>query len=309
MTDQQGAVNDDDISRASSDDDHLAQSTLATSGSALVLVATPIGNIGDISARAIQVLGDADLVCCEDTRHTGQLLKRLGIEVNQLISLNAHNEVQRADDVVARIRNGEMVVLVSDAGSPVISDPGDRLVSRVIDEGLTVTTVPGPTAVIAALCVAGLPAERFRFEGFLPRKGGERRSRLEDIAQSLVTCVIYESPLRVAKTLLDLEEMCGADRRVAVVRELTKMYEETWRGTLGEATARINPTERGEHVIVVGPAAPAVPVQNGQFTQELRGLVAAGLSRRDAASALEILLGVPHRSAYKAALEIESETK
>jgi 16S rRNA (cytidine1402-2'-O)-methyltransferase len=309
MTELPGPIIDDQIPATGVADDQVVSSQVRSRRGELVLVATPIGNLGDISARAIETLRDADIICCEDTRHTGQLLKRLDIDVKQLISLHAHNEAQRADDVVVRIRSGEVIALVSDAGSPVISDPGYRLVSRVIDEGLSITTVPGPSAVIAALCVAGLPAERFCFEGFLPRKGSERRSRLEHIAQSSSTSVIYESPLRVSKTLVELADLCGADRRVAVVRELTKMYEETWRGTLGEAIARTNPTERGEHVIVVGPVSVAESTQASEFSDEFRRLRTAGLSRRDAASALEILLGISHRDAYQAALEMDKDGK
>ena len=287
---------------------HGPHEDLGTYAGTLVLVATPIGNVGDISARACALLSEADVVCCEDTRHTGQLMKRLGIEPTRMLSLHAHNEVTRADEVIGRLREGEMIALVSDAGTPVISDPGERLVARVIDAGLPVTTAPGPSALVAAISIAGLPAARFCFEGFLPRVGADRRSRIQRIATSPVTSVLYESPLRVSKTLAELADACGDDRRVTVARELTKLHEHIWRGTLGDARAR-NEVERGEHVIVIAPA-PAVEVDGApDLSEALARLRGAGLSRRDVASALEILLGIPHRVAYQAAHAVEKDEK
>ncbi len=275
----------------------------------LVLVATPIGNLGDISRRAIEILSRADVVCCEDTRHTGTLLKLLGIVPKRLISLHEHNEVGRSAEIVDRIARGELVALVSDAGTPVISDPGERLVASVVAAGLVVSTIPGPSAAIAALSISGLPAERFAFLGFLPRKGRGREVLLEAVANSQMTSILYESPLRVPETLEALRTSCGPDRSVAVVRELTKLHEEVWRGTLAEAVARVGVERRGEHVIVVSPAASSPQRPNVDLAERLGRLVAAGLSRRDAASALEILLEVPHRVAYQAALGVESSVK
>ena len=275
----------------------------------LVLVATPIGNLGDISRRAIETLSHADLVCCEDTRHTGQLLKKLGIEPKRLLSLHEHNEAERAAEIVDRIIRGDLVALVSDAGTPVISDPGERLVASVVAAGLVVSTIPGPSAAIAALSISGLPAERFAFVGFLPRKGRGREAQLDVIATSEVTSILYESPLRVRETLEVLRESCGSDRNIAIVRELTKLHEEVWRGTLAESVARVDVERRGEHVIVVGPAKARLAGSKEDFIERLGRLIEAGLSRRDAASALEILLEVPHRVAYQAALGAEPTAK
>ncbi|HUY07748.1 MAG TPA: 16S rRNA (cytidine(1402)-2'-O)-methyltransferase [Acidimicrobiales bacterium] len=288
--------------------DGAMHGTIGVAGS-LVLVATPIGNTGDMSRRAMETLGRADLVCCEDTRHTGQLFKMLGIRPKQLLSLHEHNEARRGDEIVDRIIRGDMVALVSDAGTPLISDPGERLVSRVVAAGLLVSTVPGPSAVVASLSISGLPADRFLFEGFLPRKGRSREMRLRAIAGAGVTSVVYEAPRRVKETLEELLEVCGPDRNIAIVRELTKMHEEVWRGTLGQAVARQDAETRGEHVIVLGAAVSGTAEPIGDATEELGFLLAAGLSRRDAASALEILRGIPHRVAYQLALNVEPKEK
>jgi 16S rRNA (cytidine1402-2'-O)-methyltransferase len=273
-------------------------------GGALVLVSTPIGNVGDISDRAKESLRRADLVCCEDTRHTGRLLKRLDIHATKLAALHAHNEMQKSTEIAGRIRGGEVVALVCDAGTPIISDPGGRLVAFIIAEGLPVTAVPGPCAVIDALVLSGLPAERFTFEGFLARKGGDRQQQIDRIARSTATSLIYESPLRLLKTLGDLAEACGSDRRVAIARELTKLHEQIWRGTLGQSLSPGELSERGEQVIIVAPAAESQSVEGGELREALERLRTAGLGRRDSVSAIEILLGAPHREVYQMALEM-----
>lgn len=280
----------------------------AASGS-LVLVATPIGNIGDIGSRAIEALRVADLICCEDTRHTGQLLKRLDVSARQLLSLHAHNEAERVEEIIRRVDRGEVVALVSDAGTPLIADPGGHLVARTISAGLRVTTIPGPSAVVAALSISGLPADRFCFEGFLPRQGRARQDRLLAIADSKSTTVIYESPLRVRDTLQDLLVACGPDRLVSVVRELTKLYEEVWRGTLRDATQRLEASDRGEHVVIIAPAPDQTTSSHKDIDSALERLFAAGLSRRDAVSAVEILHEVSHHVAYERALRIETKGK
>ncbi len=274
-------------------------------GGALVVVATPIGNMGDISSRAIEVLSHAAVICCEDTRHSGRLLKRLNIHARRLLSLHEHNEGERAREIVERIGRGELIALISDAGTPAISDPGAHLVASVIAAGGEVTTVPGPSAVIAALVVSGLPTDRFTFEGFLPRRGGERHRRLQRIAGSEVTTIVYESPVRVRRTLAELEALCGPTRTVVIARELTKLHEELWRGTLGESLAREESVERGEHVLVLGPNPAMVPPEGTDVIAALQLLKTAGLARRDAVSAVELLLKVRHRVAYQAALDIE----
>ena len=271
----------------------------------LVVVATPIGNVGDLSPRAATRLEEADVVCCEDTRHTGQLLARMGLKAARLVSLHAHNERERVPEVLALLEGGALVALVSDAGTPAISDPGELLISAAIAAGHSVTTVPGPSAALGALVVAGLGTARWRFEGFLPRRGRQRAARLGEIASAPHPSVIYEAPQRVAATLADLALACGPERRVAVCRELTKRFEETWRGTLAEAcehTAAVVP--RGEHVLVVGGAAPTQVSEPS--AEELRMAVerrmAAGSSRRQAAGEAAAELKVSKRLAYETSL-------
>ena len=276
----------------------------------LVVVATPIGNLADLSRRAAEVLATAAVVCCEDTRHTGRLLELAGVKARRLLSLHAHNEVAQIGAVLELLGGGAQVALVSDAGTPVISDPGGRLVGAVIGAGHRVTVVPGPSAGLAALVVSGLDVDRFRFEGFLPRKGAARRSRLGEIAASPCPTVVFEAPNRVAETLGDLLEAAGADRRVVVARELTKLHEEVWRGRLDEARARANAVApRGEHVLVVDAAPPPPPRTDADARAAIGRLVAAGIGLREATSAVEILLGVSHRDAYAAALAVRGATR
>ncbi|MCU1491045.1 MAG: rRNA ((1402)-2-O)-methyltransferase [Acidimicrobiaceae bacterium] len=270
----------------------------------LVLVATPIGNLGDLAPRAVAALAEADLVACEDTRHSGRLLAAAGIKAKRLTSLHGHNEAARIDEVLELLSSGGTVALISDAGTPLVSDPGARLVEAAARSGAVVSTIPGPSAVLAALVVSGLGTSHWRFEGFLPRKGSERRERLARLACSDETSVCYESPRRVAATLAELAEVCGPDRRVCVARELTKLHEEVWRGTLGEAVARAVATEaRGEHVIVLDAAPAAEAAGAGELVAAITRLLEAGLARRDAAIAAEVLLGAAHRDAYSASLE------
>ncbi|MCB1284066.1 MAG: 16S rRNA (cytidine(1402)-2'-O)-methyltransferase, partial [Microthrixaceae bacterium] len=196
------------------------------------LVATPIGNLGDISSRAVKALTDATLIACEDTRRTGQLLRHLGIGHRPFVVLNDHTEREVVDRLVAAATGGERVALVSDAGMPAISDPGYLLVRAAIAAGVDVEVIPGPSASLAALVVSGLATDRFVFEGFLPRKGAERSRRLADVASQPRTVVLYEAPHRVRRTVADLVDACAPERRVALARELTKLHEEVWRGTL-----------------------------------------------------------------------------
>ena len=202
----------------------------------LYLVATPIGNLGDISSRALETLRSVAFIACEDTRHSRVLLDHFGIS-RETVSLPAFAEGQRAGRILDRIGAGEDCALVTDAGSPGISDPGEKLVAEALERGITVVPVPGPTALVAALSAFGLPTGRFHFLGFLPRKGPERRAMLEEVAQLSATLVLYESPRRLGETLVDLQEAWG-DRRACVARELTKLHEEFARGTLSELAAR-----------------------------------------------------------------------
>ena len=273
-------------------------------GGALVLVGTPIGNLGDLSPRAVRALTDADVVYCEDTRHSRKLLTHSGIVGASLRSLHEHNEDDRIDEVVAAVAGGATVVLVSDAGMPGVSDPGSRLVAAVAAAGLTVSVVPGPSAVLAALVTSGLPTDRFCFEGFLPRSGRERRERLASVAAEPRTTVLFEAPGRVAATLRDLAAACGAERPVAVARELTKLHEELWRGPAGEATAWATATPvRGEVVLVVG-GAPEVEavVADDALLEALGSRLAAGERTRGAVDAVAAEFGVGRRRVYDLAL-------
>lgn len=268
----------------------------------LVLVGTPIGNLGDISPRAAQVLRDADLICCEDTRRTRTLLSALDINAgSRLISLHEHNEAAKAERVVARLLQGEAVVVVSDAGMPAISDPGSLLVATAIEHGCEVSVVPGPSAVLGALVISGLSTERFVMEGFLPRKGRDRRQILESVACETRTVVMFESPHRLVDTLRDLESLSDEQRSVAVVRELTKIHEEVVRGTLSEVAGHFsNDDVRGEVVIVLAGAQPLVDreVDDEEILSHLQASLAAGMSKRDAATAAASELKVPRSRAY-----------
>lgn len=266
----------------------------------LVLVATPIGNLGDLSPRAVQALDRADVVCCEDTRHSRKLLTHAGLHPERLVAVHEHNERERAVQVVRWLQEGKEVVVITDAGLPGISDPGERLVRAVADAGHVVEVVPGPSAAVAGLVVSGLPTGRFCFEGFLPRKGADRTRRLAIIAAEERTTVLFESPHRVAATLTDLAAICGADRRCAVARELTKLHEEVWRGTLGDAAARAARREPvGEHVVVVA-GAPPQPVDDEAVAAAVAEALAAGLSARDAAAEVAEALDIPRNRAYAA---------
>ena len=262
----------------------------------LVLVGTPIGNLGDLSPRARQALAGATLICCEDTRRTGRLLAHAGIRDVRLAVCNEHTEAARIPEVLGVLGDGGDVAVVTDAGTPGISDPGERLAAAVLDAGHEVTTVPGPAAFVAGLVVSGLPSGRFVFEGFLPRTGRGRAARLAELAGEPRTIVLYEAPHRVGRTLADLAAALGPDRPVSVARELTKLFETVVRGTLGDVDLG---TPRGEYVLVVGgaPAATDAPTDD-QVRAALRVELASGASRRDAAAAVARRLGIPKRVAY-----------
>ncbi len=272
---------------------------------ALVLVATPIGNLGDLSARATQELSTAGIIACEDTRRTGRLLSLAGIGRRPLLRLDDHTETARAAEVVARIERGERVVLVSDAGMPAISDPGERLVHAVAAAGLAIEVVPGPSAVVTALAGSGLPTRRFCFEGFLPRRPGERAARLAALADEPRTMVFYESPHRLAATLTDLAAAFGADRPVVVARELTKLHEQWWRGPAAAAAAwATEESPRGELVIVAEGAPPAPQLT----AADLEVAVAAGLARggsvKEVAAEVAAANGVSRREVYALAVRL-----
>jgi 16S rRNA (cytidine1402-2'-O)-methyltransferase len=280
----------------------------------LVLVATPIGNLGDLSPRAREVLAAADLICCEDTRRTRALLSACGITAkgpkgDRLLSLHGHNEAVRLERVAAALATGATVAVVSDAGTPGISDPGSWLAGQLAAAGETVSTVPGPSSVLGALVVSGLPADRFCVEGFLPRKGPERRRRIGALMADARTTVVLEAPSRVAATLAELAAN-DARRPAAVVRELTKLHEEVWRGTLGEAAAVFAAREvRGEVVLVVGGAPAAPPADDDAVEAAVRAALDDDPSAgpRQVAELVAASLDVPRRRAYEAALRVRQE--
>ena len=276
----------------------------SASGGRLLLVGTPIGNLGDLSPRAVEALASAQLVCCEDTRRTGRLLQHVGIRVDALRVVNDHTEEGAVDDVLARLGRGERVAVVSDAGMPGISDPGERLVVAAIAAGFVVEVVPGPSAAVTALVASGLPAGRFAFEGFLPRKGSGRTERLAAIREERRTLVFYEAPHRVARTVADLAATCGGSRRVVLSRELTKLYEEHWRGTLDEAVAHVAAVEpRGEYVLVLDGAPAPEAVTDEAIRAALATARAEGASTRDAVADVVAALGAPKRRVYDLATE------
>ncbi|HKH26443.1 MAG TPA: 16S rRNA (cytidine(1402)-2'-O)-methyltransferase [Acidimicrobiia bacterium] len=274
---------------------------------ALVLVGTPIGNLGDLSPRAIEALRTADVIAAEDTRRTRALLSHAGIRAGRrLRAVHARNEAAAAVRIVDEIRAGDRVAVVTDAGMPGISDPGAELVRACLDSGLPVEAVPGPSAAITALVLSGLPGDRFVFEGFLPRKGRARAERIAVLADEPRTTVLFEAPNRVRAALADLAAACGPHRPVAVTRELTKAFEEVWRGTLGAAVQHVEGSEpRGEHVVVVGPAPERAPAGDAEVEAAVRAALADGRSARDAASDVANALGVARRRAYDAATRLK----
>ncbi len=267
----------------------------------LWLAATPIGNLGDASVRLREALATADVIAAEDTRTTASLLRLLEIPTRpEMVALHDHNERDRAEELVARASNEE-VLLVSDAGMPTVSDPGFRVVQLAAARGVPVSVIPGPSAVITALAVSGLPTDRFAFEGFLPRKSGERARALQELATEPRTLVFFEAPSRVAGTLAALSDAFGTDRRAAVCRELTKLHEEVRRGSLAELATWAAGGVRGEIVLVVA-GAPANQVSAAAAAIEVQHRVAAGERLKDAARAVADATGHSARDLYAAAL-------
>lgn len=276
----------------------------------LVLAGTPIGDVRDASPRLAQELAAADVVAAEDTRRLRRLTAALGVTLTgRVLSLHEHNEAARAVGLVADLVAGARVLVVTDAGMPGVSDPGYRLVRAAVDAGVRVTAVPGPSAVLTALAVSGLPTDRFAFEGFLPRRSGERGARLRAVADDPRTLVFFEAPHRLAETLRAMAEVLGADRRAVACRELTKTFEEVRRGGLGELAAWAADGVRGEVTLVVA-GAPSPPrggaggVAGAADSPHLAALVAAeeasGHPRKEAIAAVAVRLGVPKRVVYDA---------
>jgi 16S rRNA (cytidine1402-2'-O)-methyltransferase len=274
----------------------------------LVLVGTPIGNLGDLSPRAASVLAGADVIACEDTRVTRKLLSHLGVPARRLVAMHEHNEASVAPDLVGRVVDGATVAVVTDAGLPGISDPGERLVRAAAAAGIAVEVVPGPSAALAALVVSGLPTDRFCFEGFLPRRAGEKAARLAALAREPRTVVLFESPRRVRSTVGMLASACGGSRPVAVARELTKLHEEVWRGTLEGAVAWLSSVDpRGEYVLVVGgDVGAAAAADDGVISAALATRLSAGDDRKTAVASVAVALGVPKRRVYEIALQLKN---
>lgn len=269
-------------------------------GHVIILAGTPIGNLGDASRRLVEALEKAEVIAAEDTRVTQRLLHGLNVQNRpRLLALHDHNERERSTDLVELARDGDVLVL-SDAGMPTVSDPGYHLVAAAIEAGVTVTTIPGPSAVLAALAVSGLPTDRFTFEGFLPRKAGERSSVLAGLADERRTMVFFESPNRLADSLNAIADVFGSSRRVAVCRELTKLHEEVRRGTAHELGEWAAAGVRGEIVIVVAGAKPRT-VDLATAVQEVL-LLTATESLKDASGSVASATGLSRRTLYEAAL-------
>jgi 16S rRNA (cytidine1402-2'-O)-methyltransferase len=311
--------------------EHGKQARDPSSGRLLV-VATPIGNLDDISVRAVNSISASDVIACEDTRRTRKLLAHLGVTGKRLVSVFAGNERSRVPEILRMLASGDQIVLVSDAGTPGISDPGCAVVDAAISAGFSVSAVPGPSAVVTALAASGIPHDRFCFEGFLPRKGPQRARRIKSLASDERAAVIFEAPNRLVATLEDLCQACGPGRQVAVARELTKIFEEVWRGDAAEVVEQARErartgTLRGECVIVIAGCAldttelslapashstdtgcsglSAGGIDPDEVEALLRECLAAGATRRDAASEVAAKLGVPKRTLYQLAAKLQ----
>jgi 16S rRNA (cytidine1402-2'-O)-methyltransferase len=277
------------------------------SAGTLYLVGTPIGNLEDITARALRILQTVETIAAEDTRHTGKLLHHFQIKTPQ-ISYHEHSQQQRTQEIIDRLEAGSLIALVSDAGMPSISDPGYDLVKSCLDRGINVVPIPGVTAVITALAASGLPTDRFIFEGFIPTKNKERKNRLRSIASSIQTIVLYEAPHRLLATLKDLGEVLEAERKIVLARELTKIYEEFWRGSLEEAIKLYESRReaKGEYTIVIAgkTVSEVISFSDAELKAELERLLAQGLSRSQASRQLAELTSIPRRQIYQLALDL-----
>lgn len=279
----------------------------------LYVVGTPIGNLEDMTFRAVRILQSVDLIAAEDTRHTGKLLQHFQITAPQL-SYHDHNRNSRIGELLEKLYQGKAIALVSDAGMPGISDPGYELVKACIEAGITVVPIPGASAVITALSASGLATDRFVFEGFLSAKGKERKERLEFLASETRTIIFYESPHRLRQTLKDLGEVLGTQRQIVLARELTKLHEEFWRGNIGEAIALYEQGDampqqqrepQGEYTLVVAGMPPTKPqLSEAELKSELQQLMAQGISRSQASRQLAKVTSVSRSQLYQLALTL-----
>ena len=275
----------------------------------LVVIATPIGNLGDLSPRAAEALRTVDLVLAEDTRRTGKLLAHVGSTVRQR-SLHEHNEQERVAEVLQLLRDGARIAMVSDAGTPAVSDPGYRLLAACSTADVRIEPIPGPSAALAALVVSGLPTDRVAFEGFLPRRGGGRRQRLAELASEPRTSVLFLPPHRAEAELRDLAEHLGSGRPAVLARELTKLHEEVIRGSLGELAERAARGLKGELALVVAGAGEvaaspgsATELSEAELVERVRALVATGAAKKAAIAEVARVAGVPKRTVYQAVLD------
>jgi len=269
----------------------------------LYLVSTPIGNLEDITLRALRVLREADVIACEDTRQTRKLLDHFGIS-KRAISYHEHNELTRAAELVQQMQAGANVALVSDAGTPLVSDPGYRVVRAAIDAGLSVVSIPGASALLTALAASGLPTDSFRFCGFLPPRNSQRQKLLAEVRGESCTLIFYEAPHRIVESLRDIEALFG-DRPVVVARELTKMHEEFLRGTTRSIRERLEarPSVKGEITILIGKAENPAVASGLDPADEVRALEANGLPRMDAVKQVAKARGIPKRELYRRVIE------
>ncbi len=271
----------------------------------LIVVATPIGNLGDLSPRAAEALRTADVVAAEDTRRTGRLLAHIGVDT-PLVSYHEHNEAARTEALLDRVEQGETVALVSDAGTPGISDPGYRLVRAAAERGAAVEAIPGPVAAVQALVLSGLPTDRFAVEGFLPRKATLRSRRLAELSGDTRTLVFYVAPHRAEADLDAMATALGPDRRAALARELTKLHEQVIRGSLEELRRVAAEGIRGEVTVVVAGASSATvstDVEDDELAARVRELIAAGTAKKAAIADVAVAAGVPKRRVYQAVLD------
>ncbi len=275
----------------------------------LYIIATPIGNLEDITLRALRLLKEVDVIAAEDTRHTRKLLTHYGI-TTPLTSYHDHSETEKAPELIAQLQAGKNIALVSDAGTPCIADPGFRLVTTAAEAGLSVVPIPGPSMVTALMSVGGLPTDRFAFEGFLPAKRTQRRKALQLLQREERTLVFFESPHRVLEMLADLEEICG-DRRIVIGRELTKMFEEVLRGKVSELRALLVVRDiKGEvAILVAGQTESSVSEDARPLAEEIQELSAQGFSLKDVARIVSETRGIPKREVYALGLRMKEEAE
>lgn len=273
----------------------------------LYIVGTPIGNLEDMTFRAVRILQTVDIIAAEDTRHTGKLLQHFQVKTPQ-VSYHEHNRQSRIPELLEHLNNGKAIALVTDAGIPLISDPGYELVKACIDAKIAVVPIPGANAAITALSAAGLPTDRFVFEGFLPAKAQQRREHLESLQTESRTLIFYESPHRLQETLQNLAESFGSNRQIVLARELTKLHEEFWRGTIGKAIAHYQNREPiGEYTLVVAGTPPDKPqLSEAELKAELIAIMNQGISRSQASRQLAKVTSLPRRYLYQLALAIKT---